>query len=301
LVVDDPFSERKRPAKNEILVPAGCRSQNSNGNPEQILARFEQEPFGDAPSIEVDRRTAAVSPADAPTQLLEGFGEGFGRRRCDAVEQGHRDRLTGQPLSTPTRTVAKHGISGLEIERLDSAVRFMQKHCRSRRARLWWVTVNKGSTRNDIAAIQKRITRLQVVENLPPYNATTFETRGGLHAHIIFIGNPEIARRLEKSSAFGDIIKATPVTDPDGLTREYLAKERTPQAGYGREYMLGGRIKGSHRLEGGGDRIRLSRQLKQDAMRAGWVKPWQPTNARRSPLRKPYSPRLKHIANKLAG
>jgi hypothetical protein len=28
-------------------------------------------------------------------------------------------------------------------------------------------------------------------------NVTTFETRGGLHAHIILIGNREIAERLK--------------------------------------------------------------------------------------------------------
>ena len=46
-----------------------------------------------------------------------------------------------------------------------------------------------------------------------------------------------------------------------GANRElaHLAKERTPQAGYGREGILGGRIRGSHRLPGGGDRVRLSR------------------------------------------
>jgi hypothetical protein len=254
------------PAKNEILVPPESSLEKVNSSSEQELACSQQEPFSGRPSIEVqDRHTTTIE-----------------------------DRILGRSLSTPTRTVAKHGISGPEIERLDGAVQFMQKHCRSRRARLWWATVNKDSTRNDIAVIQKRITRLQVVENLPPYNATTFETRGGLHAHIIFIGNAGIARRLESSSAFGDIIKTAPVTDPGGLTRRYLAKERTPQAGYRREHILGGRIKGSHRLPGGGDRVRLSRELERDAIEAGYVEAWQHTNAKRSlsrrkPHRRPYN------------
>jgi hypothetical protein len=72
------------------------------------------------------------------------------------------------------------------------------------------------------------------------------------------------------------------------LTRTYLAKERTPQAGYGREHHLGGRLRGSHRIDGGGDRVRLSRELERDVIDAGYVEPWQHTNARRSDYRKPY-------------
>jgi hypothetical protein len=56
-------------------------------------------------------------------------------------------------------------------------------------------------------------------------------------------------------------------------------------------HILGGRIKGSHRLEGGGDRVRLSCELERDAIEAGYVEPWRHTNARRSAVRKPYSPR----------
>jgi hypothetical protein len=80
------------------------------------------------------------------------------------------------------------------------------------------------------------------------------------------------------------------VTDIGGL-KKYLAKERTPQAGYKRRD-LGGRISGSHRLPGGGDRVRLSRQLERDAIEAGLVDPWKHTNAKRSAQRKDYRPRL---------
>jgi hypothetical protein len=60
------------------------------------------------------------------------------------------------------------------------------------------------------------------------------------------------------------------------------------QAGYGRQHVLGGRLRGSHRLDGGGDRVRLSRDLERDAISAGYVEPWQHTNARRSAERKAY-------------
>jgi hypothetical protein len=128
------------------------------------------------------------------------------------------------------------------------------------------------------------------------------ESSGGLHAHIIFIGTPEIARRLKASKQFGEFVDVRRVTDPNGLVRKYLAKERTPQAGYGREHVLGGRIKGSHPIEGGGDRVRLSRELERDAIDAGHVEHWRHSNARRAPERKPYRlRRLTRRAPRLAG
>jgi hypothetical protein len=35
--------------------------------------------------------------------------------------------------------------------------------------------------------------------------------------------------------------------------------------------VLGGRIRGSHQLEGGGDRVRLSRDLERDAVADGYI------------------------------
>ena len=40
--------------------------------------------------------------------------------------------------------------------------------------------------------------------------------------------------------------------------------------------------------------MRLSRELERDAIEAGYVEPWQHTNARRSAVRKAYSPRPRH-------
>jgi hypothetical protein len=190
------------------------------------------------------------------------------------------------------RTVAKHGITGREIKRLDGATHFMAKHC-PRSGQLFFASVHHASSRDLIANIQKRITKLQNGADLPPYSVWVFENSGGLHAHIIFVGDSSgsIANRLERSATFGALLNVAPVTDLAGLTREYLVKERTPQAGYQRQHVLGGRMKGSHRLEGGGDRVRLSRGLERDAIEAGHVDPWQHTNARRSAVRKPYSPR----------
>ena len=165
------------------------------------------------------------------------------------------------------------------------------EHCQRSRVGLWLATTARATRHDAIADIWKRITRLQGNYGIRQYSVVTFESRGGLHAHITFLGTRHIAKRVKQSRRFGELLDIRPVTDPDGLTRKYLAKERTPQAGYGREHILGGRIKGSHQLPGGGDRVRLSRELERDAIEAGYVEPWQRTNARRSLERKPYRPR----------
>ena len=158
-----------------------------------------------------------------------------------------------------------------------------------RRARvdgeLWWMTTPKGLSRDAIGAIQKRVTRLQRQQGLYCYSAWVFETRPQLHAHIVFLGNSWIAERLKRAVVCSGCEVAV-VTDHDGLVRNYLVKERTPQANYGRTD-LGGRLRGSHRIEGGGDRVRLSRELERDAIEAGLVSEWSHTNAIRASDRKP--------------
>ena len=213
------------------------------------------------------------SQSDAPTYGVDG--DAWVRDGADAV-----------------RTIARHGVTGAELRRLGNAVWFMRQHYgRDRRATLWWLTADRGTSRNDIANIWKRVGRLQAGHDLPAYSALTFETRGGLHAHIVFVGNDQIASRL-KTAAFGARVTVEPVPDPNGLARRYLAKERTPQAGF-RRRDLGGRLRGSHLLPGGGDRVRLSRELERDAIEGGYIEPWRHTNAKRQEAgeRKPYPKR----------
>jgi len=188
------------------------------------------------------------------------------------------------------RTTATHGITGPELNRSSGAVLFMDLHCRPG-SRLWFASIHKSTSRSLISAIWKRITRLQNTFQFPPYSVITFESRNGLHAHIVFIGTREIGWRLKASKQFGELLDVRPVTDAPALVHGYLAKERTPQAGYGRAHMLGGRINGSHRLPGGGDRVRLSRELERDAIEAGYVQPWRHTNAKRSTEEKPHNAR----------
>ena len=232
------------------------------------------------------------------------------QKRFAAVKQGvsHSEQARQRDAASiivdrlPARTAARWGITGPELNRLSDAVRFLELHCHPRRSGLWLATTARGTPRSVIAAIWKRITRLQPTYGLRSYSVMVLEGSGGIHAHITFIGTPEIARRLEASKEFGEFVDVRRVTDPNGLVRKYLAKERTPQAGYGREHVLGGRIKGSHPLEGGGDRVRLSRELERDAIEADYVELWRHSNARRSAERKSYRLRpLTRRAPRLAG
>jgi hypothetical protein len=195
------------------------------------------------------------------------------------------------------RTTAPHGLSGPEVERISGAVHFMHSWCQTRHIKLWWLSSEKGSSRELLAKIWKRITRLQRDQKLPAYSTEVLESRGGLHCHIIFVGSVAIAHCLRRS-AFGASVEVAVIGDPNRLARGYLCKERTSQAGYRKSAVLGGRLKGSHRLDGGGDRVRLSRDLERDAIEARYVEPWQHTNAKRCAERKPYS--LRRLSSRKA-
>lgn len=202
------------------------------------------------------------------------------------------------------RTIASHGVTRAEIERFSGAAHFMQKYLRSVSipdAKLFYLTTDKGLSRDRIAKIQKRISRLQSDRDFFAYNAWLFETRPRLHAHFLFVGDSAVVARLE-GGANGAIIKIKPVDDLNGLILRYHAKERTPQAGYRRGHQLGGRIRGSHKIDGGGDRVRLSIELERDTIEAGLVEPWQHTNAKRKTDRKEYRMRpLTARAPRLSG
>lgn len=222
---------------------------------------------------------------------------------------GSKERQQGGPPSyvvdrwQPRRTVSKHGISGSEINRMIAAIRFMKLYCK-RREPLWWLSTAKGTPRATISAIWKRITRLQHQHDLPAYSALAFEVGGGLHAHIVFIGNDAIADALKRSAEFCEALNSekaiAPTYDAEALAHGYLAKERTQQAGFGRSGQLGGRIKKSHQMPGGGDRVRLSQELDRDTNDANCVVPWIRSYAKRADARKSYSPRTTQRLGKTA-
>lgn len=196
-------------------------------------------------------------------------------------------------------TARPNGLSRQELDRLDAAVQLMELFC-SKGTDLWFLSIESGTSRSRINAIWKRVTKLQRQYGLPQFSVMEFEASrsGELGAHIIMTGTKAIAVRLKRSPELAAKKAVQRVYDAKGLVRGYLAKKRTPQAGWRREASLGGRIKGRHVVEGGGDLIRLSEELKAAAIEAGYVEPWQRTNARRSIQRKSY--RLRRLFSQKA-
>src|SRR5262249_11092826 len=145
--------------------------------------------------ILVPSKTAA---ANQPAPINQAFSHSERR----SVSRGPSlvvDRLLA-------RTTATWGITGPELERLSGSIRFMESRCRCSQVGLWLLTTNRNALRPLIANVWKRITRLQGIYRLLRYSVTTFESRGGLHAHITFIGTHDIANRLKASKQFGDLI-----------------------------------------------------------------------------------------------
>lgn len=179
-------------------------------------------------------------------------------------------------------------MTGPELNRLSGAARFMARVC-PQRGRLWFLSTARGSSREEIDQVQGLIAKAQRASGLPVYRVTVFEGSGGLHAHMVFVADGDIVERLRRLEVLDTDNGLQRVTDLHGLVHRYFAKERTPQAGFRRSHRLGGRLRGSHSLDGGGDRVRLSRKLERDAIEAGYVEPWQHSHAKRKEGRARYS------------
>jgi hypothetical protein len=152
--------------------------------------------------------------------------------------------------------------------------------------------MKSGEARREFSRFQSQLVQAQKRAGFPQYAAYALEVTGGLHENVIFIGDERLARKLCRSfscymqSGYGHGLgySMQPAGDPVHLASHYLAKERTVQANYALGWSWGSRERGSHRMEGGGDRVRLSSALKKDGIAAGAIEPWQATNARRSPF-----------------
>lgn len=194
-----------------------------------------------------------------------------------------------------TRTVAatENGLSKDEIKRLINAVWFMEKTGLP----LHWAVIgddvlhmDSGEARREFERFQSQLGQAQKRAGYPQYSVRVLEVTGGLHANVVFVGDERIARRVCHSfsnymqSGYGDGqgYSMQPVFDPMELASRYLSKERTPQANYALGWHWKTRERGSHRMEGGGDRVRLSAALKARGIAAGAIEPWRATNARRS-------------------
>ena len=197
-------------------------------------------------------------------------------------------------LSKQSRTVAPHGMTGAEIDRFSGAGHRMQRYLRDRSisaGELWYLTTAKGCVPRD-GCQDPEADYIAFSTSATSTPTAPGASRHGQSSTPISYSSATLRWSSDlRRGAFGEIIQIKPVYDLPGLVNGYQAKERTPQAGFGRKRQLGGRITGSHRLEGGGDRVRLSRELELDAIEQALVEPWQRTNAKRKADRKEYRKR----------
>lgn len=199
-------------------------------------------------------------------------------------------------------TTAANGISHHEVDRLDGGAGALS----SLKLRLFAVTV--AAHHLVIAEIRRlvdeflRQLEIEMVRAGAPRRYWLLAWHVGdpgqgekPHVHLTVAFPPGEGRRrlrnLQQRTAFARhdrlprtvCVKFSPITSLEGWTA-YQGSERTTQANYGdrKEW----RRRGSFHLEGGGDRVRLSAHLRDDAVAGGWVRDWKATNARRSTTRK---------------
>lgn len=193
------------------------------------------------------------------------------------------------------RTTAPHGQSPGEVDRVNGVVEAL----RSLKVSLFALTVAAhgrptAEIRRIVGEALRHIQQEQRRAGAPRvYWMSVWHADPRPHAHILAAFPPgEGMRRLKNVQdrptfarhdrpGGGRCIKVQPAL-PDWVP--YVLEERTPQANFGDR--KGRRRKGSHRLDGGGDRVRMSADLRADAIARGWVTDWKRTNARRSETRK---------------
>ena len=192
------------------------------------------------------------------------------------------------------RTTAPHGVSVPEHKRLSGALHFMFKE-KPKGAVLYWAVIgdnilsfSPAKTHKEIGKVKSRISQLQNRAGLPTYWVQVSEVSGGLHGNIVFPANEKIAGRLEASypQYFKSKKAIQPVDDVHSLV-SYLGDEIVPQG----MHLVAHRKKGSHRCEGLGDRVTLSKDLEIDATEAKAILPLKRTNNKRQTVRKSYRSR----------
>lgn len=171
---------------------------------------------------------------------------------------------------------------------------------RQRRWSLRWIVfeahhASEWEARSQIIELQKRLTKYQGragIRNGSRFWLNMLEAKCQVHANIIVTAPQKgiaMIERLIDSSAFGSGIQIKRIDNADTL-RNYLMKEATPQAAWAAKQSGTGfrREKGSHPLgAGGGDRLKLSGDLRSALVAANIVQPYRRTYAARSLARPP--------------
>ena len=209
-----------------------------------------------------------------------------------------RERWSGpEPLSYTVigdrKTISrKAGLSVDEIKLASEAAHYIQ----GLDLPLWYVVVSdqystEESIRDLIRDVKSDIARAQNRSGLPACCwLEILEGRPAVHSNILFpLGGPKAQRLIEgllRSKKFpGDTLRICRAEGVDWFVA-YCSKERFTQARYVGIGILKKRLPGSHPLgAGGGDRVRLSKALKDQLLEEDRIRPYRRSYAARS-LRK---------------
>ena len=231
---------------------------------------------------QLDKGTSPISDGPRPTSMLDD--------------------------SSTSRTVSPHhnGLSSGEVKRLNGLLHFLDGLRRKNRDKIFCavlgdelLAMNSSNARMLVSKFTSRLVELQSRAGLPQHWVLVWETSQGLHANIVFIGNESLSGKLERGFAHcmqGDKAMQL-VAGMDRLCR-YLWKESTPQCSFALA-LAGTRAKGSHKIAGGGDRVRCSPALRTAAISNGAISDWQRTNAKINPETMPRKKRLTRPATNL--
>lgn len=138
-----------------------------------------------------------------------------------------------------------------------------------------------GEARAVFSQVKTRIVRFQERAGLPQTWLGIYETKGGLHMNLIFIGTVKIARSVACEfrqcfrSGYGKKRAIQRSYEPFELVRYTALKEASPRT---RRSFGESSEKGTYPMEGGGDRVILSPALRDIATSRGHVRPWKRTN-----------------------
>lgn len=139
-----------------------------------------------------------------------------------------------------------------------------------------------GADRRAVNEMARKLKSHVVLEqrraDFEPWWVEVLEGRPSVHTNVIAPLPADAAERIALAPAYDGHVHVQPVTDMVGLTK-YLLKETTPQAAYKTGVR---RLAGSHVLDGGGDRVRLSKALGAALLEEGRIEPWTRSYAARA-------------------
>jgi hypothetical protein len=193
-----------------------------------------------------------------------------------------------------TRATCRWGMSGSEIRYLSDAAHFLNRLDLP----LWYAVLAahhlpEFETRAHIRKFKSDLVLYQQRAELDRrYWLEALEGEPTVHSNILFPLPAHAAQYLDtlrRSTIYGAFLDIRRADGTDWFV-SYVSKERTPQAHFAARGRHGPRLPGSHPLgAGGGDRVRLSKDLEAALTQERLITPRQRTYAARSLPRPPAS------------